>query len=125
MPRPISPERAAQIRQLFEEFSELPEADRTEFLDQACRDDVSLRHELTALLRHAESGELRFDDFARDVVTPMLVALGEDPEGLYTLLEDADATKTSVGDPRVGRRVSHFDIIEAVPNPRGFGTASK
>ncbi len=114
MSQSISPERAAQIRQLFEELSELPEAERTQFLDQACREDQSLRLELTSLVRHADSGESRFNDFAEDVVTPMLEALREVPVALEALLDEAGVVEGERPNLWVGRRVSHFEIKESI-----------
>ncbi len=88
MPQPISPEHAAKIRQLFGEVCEMPEAERAEFIDRACRDEASLRHELTSLLRHAGSDYSPVDDFAQEVVTPMLEALRDGPAGLSALLDE-------------------------------------
>ncbi len=114
MPQPISPERAARIRQLFEELSELPEGERSEFLDRACEDDQSLRHELTSLLRYADSVEAGFDDLAHDVVAPVLEALREDFAGLSTLLDQAAAQAEDGSSSWTGRRVSHFEINESI-----------
>ena len=104
MPQPNSPERAALIRQLFEGLSELSEADRAEFLDRVCRDDPSLRDELTSLLEHADFTIERFDTFASRVPLPALVALRESALG---------AGNNPV-DSLVGKRIFHFEIIERI-----------
>ena len=121
MPDPISPERAAQIRQLFEELSELPESDRAEFLERACGDEPTLRHELTSLLRHSGSATLDFDNVAQSIVTSMLEALREDSSGLHSILDNLLDGDSNLADLMVGRSISHFDIIERI----GRGGESK
>ena len=46
-----TPERAAQIRHLFDAVVDLNPDDRAAYLDQACRDDADLRHAVDALLQ--------------------------------------------------------------------------
>ncbi len=114
MPPLISLERAARIRQLFEELSERPESERSAFLDRACGDDQSLRHELSSLLMHAESGAAGIDDVAHDVVAPVLKALREDFQGLSDLLDQATAQAKDGSSSWEGRRVSHFEVKESI-----------
>ncbi len=110
----ISPERAAKIRQLFEEVCELPEANRAEFVDQACREEQSLRNELGSLLRHADSDDSPVDDFAQGIVAPMLEALRDGPAGLSVLLDEAVVHQDGVSGSWVGRQVAHFEIKESI-----------
>jgi serine/threonine protein kinase len=47
---PVNPDRWQRLKELFEAASDKDEASRTAFLDEACRDDPSLREEVEALL---------------------------------------------------------------------------
>jgi hypothetical protein len=49
----MNPQRWQQIDKLLEEVLDRPREQRTAFLDEACRGDVSLREEVVALLAPA------------------------------------------------------------------------
>ncbi|MHC5048786.1 MAG: tetratricopeptide repeat protein [Planctomycetota bacterium] len=65
----MSRERFRQVAAIFEEVSDLLPADRTAFVDEACRDDPKLRDEIESLLqRHdREQADARFDALEREV----------------------------------------------------------
>lgn len=110
---PNSPERANKIRQLFEELCELPASERADFLDRAGKDDPKLRRELRSLLDHADSMETDAEDFAQVIVKPLLEALKKNPDGVDKVLSSL-STGSPPDDSLVGRRISHFDILEPI-----------
>ena len=44
------------IKRIFDEVADLPRTERRTFLDQACGEDASVRHEVESLLRAMEDG---------------------------------------------------------------------
>jgi len=68
--------RVSQLIDLFERALEVPQAQRTEFLERRCADDPSLRAELSALLAANESATGYFDALAERLVSPGFSAVG-------------------------------------------------
>lgn len=114
---PLSPERSAQIRQLFEELFELADEKRQGFLDTVCENDHELRVELNSLLEESEKAGPRLDRFSDKVVMPMLNALNEEPSSINILLDSMESGFSEVAGSLVGKTISHFDIV----NPIGRG----
>jgi hypothetical protein len=52
----MTPQRWQRLEALYDTAAELPPLERARFLQEQCRDDEDLRHELTAMLRDAGSG---------------------------------------------------------------------
>lgn len=110
MNKPITPERAARVRQLFEEFSELPEESYSSFLKILRGKDANLEKELVSLLQYSKSESSGIDTFTEGVLQPVLKALNEDPSGLKALMEESSPIPLQVPGSMVGKRVSHFDV---------------
>ena len=88
-----SPERAAQIRHLFDQVVDLSPADRAALLDQICEDDPDLRRAVEALL-HAD---LHVDDRLQKLDAPT-----------HTAHENRAANT----DRFTGQTISHYEVAE-------------
>jgi serine/threonine-protein kinase len=67
--------RVCHLIDLFERALEVPQARRTEFLEQLCDDDASVRDELISLLRAHEAATDYFDNLAEAAVSPAYAAV--------------------------------------------------
>ncbi len=85
MDSPVSPDRAAKIRDLFDRAVGLAPGDRVRFLDKSCQGDSALRKEVETLLE----GYAKADDVLHELELP------------FDGAEDA----------YVGRTISHYDIV--------------
>jgi serine/threonine protein kinase len=71
----LTPERWNQVKQLFHQALKLDERQRADFLDQACRDDETLRREVDSLL----SGHQRAGSFIERPTEPITTEIIVDP----------------------------------------------
>lgn len=92
-----------RLGQLLERATDLPVAQRAQFLDEACGSDPVLRAELESLLAAHESSIGFFEDLARRVIPS-------------TLASAADSAATGAGESEIpiGHRVSHYDVLDRV-----------
>src|SRR5262245_12670306 len=88
----MTPDRWARIDQLLDEALELPLAERSSFLDEACGEDDDLRREVESLLAaHQKAGEKFLDRPALDLAARQLARKSEQsligrPLGHYGVL---------------------------------------
>jgi hypothetical protein len=101
----MSRERFQQVAAIFEQVSDLPPADRTAFLDEACGNNRQLREEVESLLRRhdREQPGAHFDALERDV--------REKAEALT-------ATQASITGPK---SIGRYEIRNAIASG-GMGT---
>jgi serine/threonine protein kinase len=91
----MTPERWERIKDILGAALELPDHERTQYLDRQCEDDPSLRCEIELLLRDAQNVEPQF--------------LGE-----TSLAEVAAALIPVEDNPWIGRRVGVYKIVEQI-----------
>jgi eukaryotic-like serine/threonine-protein kinase len=92
----MNPERWALIERIFNSAVELPPAERTAFLEQACRSDESLRKEVEHLLANAAETQVFMKSNALNVAAR---ALAEDQAGFSDL---------------TGQTVLHYRMIKKI-----------
>jgi eukaryotic-like serine/threonine-protein kinase len=85
----LTPERWAQIEDLFHRAAECMPEDRLTLLDRDCGDDLELRHEVEALLANEESAGNNIDAAVRGAVR-------------------------SAGFPLAGQTISHYRILSGL-----------
>jgi serine/threonine-protein kinase len=93
--------RVAHLITLFERALDVPQARRSEFLEQVCSDDANLRQELSSLLRAHESAPAYFDHLAEELVSPAYTAIAGTAAGkarvrLLSQLQSALGNKYSI-----------------------------
>jgi serine/threonine-protein kinase len=67
--------RVERLTELLDRALDVPQAERSEFIDAECGDDRELRAELISLLEANESATDYFDDLADQIVSPAYAAL--------------------------------------------------
>ena len=83
----MRPERFAHVKRLLAEVSDLPEDERTAYLDASCEGDDALRAEVEALLDHrADSPEILENNIDGGIpVWPSFYMIGKNGEILISL----------------------------------------
>ena len=112
MKDPDSEARLSQVRELFDEVSDLSPDQRANFLDSACGDDVDLRLEVETLLGEEESVDSPLDDLVSGLIWPALESLGSNPAHLESWLADDPGSDET--DPLIGTTVAHFEIVAQI-----------
>ncbi len=95
----MEPELWRRIEDLFHRALELQESRRAEFLDRSCGDDYVLRREVESLLAHEKPAEHFIESPAIEVLGGMVA---RDPR-----VAGSDSK-------RIGRRVSHYRVLEQI-----------
>jgi eukaryotic-like serine/threonine-protein kinase len=94
----MKPERWQRIEELYHSAAEMPVAQRSSYLHEACRGDENLLQEVESLLKHGDTPNSLFDKPAVAMVAKAISAQQSEP-----------AT------PRLeGRTISHYRILEAI-----------
>jgi serine/threonine protein kinase/Tol biopolymer transport system component len=93
----MDPERWRQIEELYSVSLKVPDAERENFLNQACRDDEELRREVASLLAYGANAK----DFIEEPALNMAARL---------LANDASPARPSL----LGVTVSHYHIISSI-----------
>jgi serine/threonine-protein kinase len=96
----MSPERWQQLEPILDEALALPVGERTQFLQQACHGDLSLRAEVEAFL--AEKS--RADGF---LAAPVLAL----PDDLKQFAVSTQANTNSIVSPLIGQQLGSYKIV--------------
>ena len=104
-PPPLDSERWARIEALFHEASDLPEADRGEFLEGACGADLELREAVERFLAADAQSDALVDESIAGLALPLLTGL------------DSSASP----DLPSGTRVDRYRLLEVIGSG-GMGT---
>ena len=86
------------IEELYHSASDLPEAQRSSFLQRACGEDRPLRLEVESLLRHGDTPQSFLDTAAIAIVVKAIVA------------DEYDSTAPALE----GKNISHYRIVKAL-----------
>lgn len=95
----MSPERWQQLEPLLNEALDLPPDKRSEFLNQACNGNQSLRLEIEALLAQEE----RIDSFIEEPILPL-------PDDLKQLAQDEPPKPAPPTEPLTGKQLGKYKI---------------
>ncbi len=98
----MTPDRWAQIKDLFNSARDKPEDERDSFLDRACREDTSLREEVKHLL--AEESAVGLKSPVAGVLTPVATLAAGTDESTETL-PSHPGTGWTIGDYRIIRKL--------------------
>lgn len=94
----MKPERWQRIEELYHSAAEMPVAQRSSFLHEACKGDENLLQEVESLLKHGETPNSLLDKPAVAVVARAIAEEQNQPDT-----------------PRLeGRTISHYRILEAI-----------
>jgi eukaryotic-like serine/threonine-protein kinase len=86
------------IEELYHSASELPDAERSSFLQRACGEDQDLRLELESLLRHGDTPQSFLDTAAIAIVAKAIAA------------DEYDSPAPALE----GKSISHYQIVKAL-----------
>ncbi len=93
----MDPERWRQVEELYSVALKVPDAEREDFLKQACRDDEELRHEVASLLAHEASAKNFIEEPALDMAARLLA-------------RDGSPSRSGL----IGATISHYRIISSI-----------
>jgi eukaryotic-like serine/threonine-protein kinase len=94
----VKPERWARVEELYHASLQVATGQRAAFLQEACRDDEDLRHEVESLLTHQESAENFIEAPAFEVAARLMAR------------DKVLGSKTER--PLIGKTISHFRVLE-------------
>ena len=96
----MKPERWARVEELYHASLQVATGQRAAFLQEACRDDEDLRHEVESLLTHEESAENFIEAPAFEVAARLMAR------------DKVLGSKTER--PLIGKTISHFRVLRRV-----------
>lgn len=94
----MKPDRWQRIEELYHSAAEMPIAQRSQYLQQACREDKDLLHEIESLLKHSDTPDNLLDK-------PAVAVLAR---------EIADTPAQAEGPRLEGQTISHYRILQAI-----------
>src|ERR1039458_8193147 len=120
---PLTPERYRQAKSILHAALELDAAERTAFLDQACRDDAELKAEVQSLLEHDQESAGFLEKPAMEGVEAGFRLKPGSRLGPYEIVEAVGAGGMGevyrAHDPRFGRDVAIKLLPAAFANDEG------